>query len=172
MTFKEKIQAGKFILTSEVGPPKGIESGRILEDVELVRGRVDAINVTDLQSSVMRLGSLAVSIRLKEKGFEPVYQVTCRDRNRLALQSDILSAANFGIENILALTGDHPKLGDHPHAKAVFDIDSVQLIQVIRRLEQGLDMAGKKLEGVLPKFCVGAVVNPGSDPLEPQIMKM
>ncbi|OGX10828.1 MAG: 5,10-methylenetetrahydrofolate reductase [Omnitrophica WOR_2 bacterium GWB2_45_9] len=172
MTFKEKIQAGKFILTSELGPPKGIESGRILEDVELVRGRVDAINVTDLQSSVMRLGSLAVSIRLKEKGFEPVYQVTCRDRNRLALQSDILSAANFGIENILALTGDHPKLGDHPHAKAVFDIDSVQLIQVIRRLEQGLDMAGKKLEGVLPKFCVGAVVNPGSDPLEPQIMKM
>ena len=172
MTFKEKIQAGKFILTSEVGPPKGIESGHILEDAELVRGRVDAINVTDLQSSVMRLGSLAVSIRLKEKGFEPVYQVTCRDRNRLALQSDILSAANFGIENILALTGDHPKLGDHPHAKAVFDIDSVQLIQVIRRLEQGLDMAGKKLEGVLPKFCVGAVVNPGSDPLEPQIMKM
>ena len=172
MTFKEKIQAGKFILTSEVGPPKGIESGRILEDVELVRGRVDAINVTDLQSSVMRLGSLAVSIRLKEKGFEPVYQVTCRDRNRLALQSDILSAANFGIENILALTGDHPKLGDHPHAKAVFDIDSVQLIQVIRRLEQGLDMAGKKLEGVLPKFCVGAVVNPGAEPLEPQIMKM
>lgn len=172
MTFKEKIQAGKFILTSEVGPPKGIESGHILEDAELVRGRVDAINVTDLQSSVMRLGSLAVSIRLKEKGFEPVYQVTCRDRNRLALQSDILSAANFGIENILALTGDHPKLGDHPHAKAVFDIDSVQLIQVIRGLEQGLDMAGKKLEGVLPKFCVGAVVNPGSDPLEPQIMKM
>ncbi|MEK6564899.1 MAG: methylenetetrahydrofolate reductase [Candidatus Omnitrophota bacterium] len=172
MTFKEKIQTGKFILTSEVGPPKGIESGHILEDAELVRGRVDAINVTDLQSSVMRLGSLAVSIRLKEKGFEPVYQVTCRDRNRLALQSDILSAANFGIENILALTGDHPKLGDHPHAKAVFDIDSVQLIQVIRRLEQGLDMAGKKLEGVLPKFCVGAVVNPGSDPLEPQIMKM
>ena len=172
MTFKEKIQTGKFILTSEVGPPKGIESGHILEDAELVRGRVDAINVTDLQSSVMRLGSLAVSIRLKEKGFEPVYQVTCRDRNRLALQSDILSAANFGIENILALTGDHPKLGDHPHAKAVFDIDSVQLIQVIRRLEHGLDMAGKKLEGVLPKFCVGAVVNPGSDPLEPQIMKM
>ena len=172
MRFKEKIQAGKFILTSEVGPPKGIESGHILEDAELVRGRVDAINVTDLQSSVMRLGSLAVSIRLKEKGFEPVFQVTCRDRNRLALQSDILSAANFGIENILALTGDHPKLGDHPHAKAVFDIDSVQLIQVIRQLEQGLDMAGKKLGGVLPKFCVGAVVNPGSDPLGPQIMKM
>lgn len=172
MTFKEKIQAGKFLISSEVGPPKGIEFKTILEDVELVRGRVDAINVTDLQSSVMRLGSLAVSIRLKEKGFEPIYQLTCRDRNRLALQSDLLSAASFGIENVLALTGDHPTLGDHPHAKPVFDIDSVQLIAVIRQLEKGTDMAGKKLEGRLPKFCAGAVVNPGAEPLEPQIMKM
>ena len=172
MTFKEKLKACKFILTSEVGPPKGIEFKTILEDVELVRGRVDAINVTDLQSSVMRLGSLAVSIRLKEKGFEPIYQLTCRDRNRLALQSDLLSAASFGIENVLALTGDHPTLGDHPNAKPVFDIDSVQLIAVIRQLEKGTDMAGKKLEGTLPKFCVGAVVNPGAEPLEPQIMKM
>ncbi|TAN63019.1 5,10-methylenetetrahydrofolate reductase [bacterium] len=172
MNFKEKIKTGKFLLTSEVGPPKGVEAAHLLEDAELVRGRVDAINVTDLQSSVMRLGSLAVSIRLKEKGLEPVYQLTCRDRNRLALQSDLLSAANFGIENVLALTGDHPKLGDHPQAKPVFDLDSVQLIQAIRGLEQGVDMAGKKLEGALPKFCIGAVVNPGAEPLEPQIMKM
>jgi methylenetetrahydrofolate reductase (NADPH) len=172
MSFKEKIKTGKFLLTSEVGPPKGMEAAHLLEDAELVRGRVDAINVTDLQSSVMRLGSLAVSIRLKEKGLEPVYQLTCRDRNRLALQSDLLSAANFGIENVLALTGDHPKLGDHPQAKPVFDLDSVQLIQAIRGLEQGSDMAGKKLEGALPKFCIGAVVNPGAEPLEPQIMKM
>lgn len=172
MNFKEKIKTGKFLLTSEVGPPKGVEATHLLEDAELVRGRVDAINVTDLQSSVMRLGSLAVSIRLKEKGLEPVYQLTCRDRNRLALQSDLLSAANFGIENVLALTGDHPKLGDHPQAKPVFDLDSVQLIQAIRGLEQGVDMAGKKLEGALPKFCIGAVVNPGAEPLEPQIMKM
>lgn len=172
MNFKEKIKTGKFLLTSEVGPPKGVEAAHLLEDAEALRGRVDAINVTDLQSSVMRLGSLAVSIRLKEKGLEPVYQLTCRDRNRLALQSDLLSAANFGIENVLALTGDHPKLGDHPQAKPVFDLDSVQLIQAIRGLEQGIDMAGKKLEGVLPKFCIGAVVNPGTEPLEPQIMKM
>lgn len=172
MIFKEKIQAGKFLVTSEIGPPKGIETRQLLEDAELVRTRVDAINVTDLQSSVMRLGSLAVSIQLKQNGFEPVYQLTCRDRNRLGLQSDVLSAASFGIENILALTGDHPKLGDHPQAKPVFDLDSVQLIQVIRQLEQGQDMAGKKLEGALPKFCVGAVVNPGAQPLEPQILKM
>jgi 5,10-methylenetetrahydrofolate reductase len=172
VTFKEKIQSGKFLVTSEVGPPKGIETKVILEDAELVRGRVDAINVTDLQSSVMRLGSLAVCSLLRQKGFEPIFQITCRDRNRLALQSDILSAAALGIENILALTGDHPTLGDHPEAKPVFDLDSVQLLQVIRKLQEGFDMKGNKLEGALPKFCAGAVVNPGADPIEPQILKM
>jgi len=172
MTFKEKIQVGKFLVTSEIGPPKGIQTKTILEDAELIRGRVDAINVTDLQSSVMRLGSLAVCSLLKQKGFEPIFQITCRDRNRLALQSDILSAAALGIENILALTGDHPTLGDHPEAKPVFDLDSVQLLQVIKKLQEGFDMKGNKLEGAPPKFCVGAVVNPGADPIEPQIMKM
>lgn len=172
MTFKDKIQAGKFLVTSEIGPPKGIQTKTILEDAELIRGRVDAINVTDLQSSVMRLGSLAVCALLKQKGLEPIFQITCRDRNRLALQSDVLSAASLGIENILALTGDHPTLGDHPDAKPVFDLDSVQLLQVIKKLQEGFDMKGNKLEGAPPKFCVGAVVNPGADPLEPQIMKM
>lgn len=159
-------------MTSEVGPPKGIETRQIIEDAELIRSRVDAINVTDLQSSVMRLGSLAVCVLLKQNGFEPVFQVTCRDRNRLALQSDLLSAASFGIENVLVLTGDHPVLGDHPEAKAVFDLDSVQLLQVAKKLETGIDMKGNKLIGAAPKFCLGAVVNPGADPLEPQIIKM
>jgi methylenetetrahydrofolate reductase (NADPH) len=172
MTFKEKIKAGKFLVTSEIGPPKGIETAKLLEDAELVHGRIDAINVTDLQSSVMRLGSLAVSSLLKQKGFEPIFQVTCRDRNRLALQSDILSAAALGIENVLLLTGDHTTLGDHPEAKPVFDLDSVQLLGVVRKLEEGFDMKGNKLEGALPRFCLGAVVNPGADPLEPQILKM
>lgn len=172
MTFKEKIQAAKFLVTSEIGPPKGIETKKLLEDAELVRGRVDAINVTDLQSSVMRLGSLAVSSLLKQKGLEPVFQVTCRDRNRLALQSDLLSAAALGIENVLLLTGDHPTLGDHPDAKPVFDLDSVQLLAVAKGLQAGVDMKGNKLEGVAPKFCMGAVVNPGADPIEPQILKM
>jgi len=172
MTFKEKLQSGKFMVTSEIGPPKGIETKVILEDAELIRGRVDGINVTDLQSSVMRLGSLAVCSLLKQKGFEPIFQLTCRDRNRLALQSDILSAAALGIENILILTGDHTTLGDHPEAKPVFDLDSVQLLQVARKLQQGLDMNGNKLEGAPPEFCVGAVVNPGADPIEPQILKM
>jgi len=172
MTFKEKIQSGKFLKTSEIGPPKGIETKVLLEDAELIRGRVDAINVTDLQSSVMRLGSLAVCSLLKQKGFEPIFQVTCRDRNRLALQSDILSAAALGIENLLILTGDHTTMGDHPEAKPVFDLDSVQLLQVVRRLQGGFDMKQNKLEGAAPKFCVGAVVNPGADPIEPQILKM
>ncbi|MFH1414152.1 MAG: methylenetetrahydrofolate reductase [Candidatus Omnitrophota bacterium] len=172
MNFKEKIQAGKFLLTSEIGPPKGKETKELLEDAELIRSRVDAINVTDLQSSVMRLGSLAVCSLLKQKGFEPVFQVTCRDRNRLALQSDILSAASLGIENLLILTGDHTTLGDHPEAKPVFDLESVQLLKVVEGLQKGEDMKGNKLRGEPPKFCVGAVVNPGADPIEPQIIKM
>jgi 5,10-methylenetetrahydrofolate reductase len=172
MTFKEKIQAGKFLVTSEIGPPKGIETETMLQDAELIRGRVDGINVTDLQSSVMRLGSLAVCALLKQKGFEPIFQITCRDRNRLALQSDILSAASLGIENILILTGDHPRMGDHPQAKPVFDLDSVQLLGVAKRLQEGFDMVDNKLEGSSPRFCMGAVVNPGADPIEPQIIKM
>ncbi|MDD5131012.1 MAG: methylenetetrahydrofolate reductase [Candidatus Omnitrophica bacterium] len=172
MTFKEKIQAGKFLLTSEVGPEKGMHADRLLQDAELIRNKVDAINVTDLQSSVMRLGSLTVSFLLKQKGFEPIYQLTCRDRNRLALQSDLLSAAALGIRNILIATGDHPSLGDHPQAKPVFDLDSVQLLQAARKLESGFDMQGHKLEGQPPAFCIGAVVNPGAEPLDPQIMKM
>jgi len=125
-----------------------------------------------LQSSVMRLGSLAVCKMLVDKGFEPIFQVTCRDRNRLALQSDILSAAAFEIKNVLALTGDHVSMGDHPEAKPVFDLESVQLLEIIRTLESGKDMVGNDLQGQAPQFSKGAVVNPGADPLEPQIIKM
>ncbi len=172
MTFKEKIQSDKFLVTSEIDPPKGIQSKQILDNARLLSSRVDAFNVTDLQSSLLRVGSLASSILLKQNGFEPIYQLTCRDRNRLALQSDILSAAMLGIENILILTGDHPVQGDHPEAKPVFDLDSVQLLQVANKLQQGQDMKGFKLVGVPPKFCLGAVVNPGADPIEPQIISM
>jgi len=171
MSLCEKIKQGKFILTSEIGPPKGTDIEEMLKDADLIKGKVDAINVTDLQSSVMRVGSLAICRLLLERGMEPVFQVTCRDRNRLALQSDLLSAAVLGVENVLALTGDHTTLGDHPQAKPVFDLDSIQLLETIRLLESGKDMAGKELKGS-PKFCTGAVVNPGADPLEPEIMKM
>lgn len=171
MPLKEKISAKKFIVTSEVAPPKGVDVSEVIAEAELIKSRVDAINVTDLQSSVMRLGSLAFSRLLFEKGINPIFQLTCRDRNRLALQSDILSAFVLGIRDILVLTGDHQSLGDHPQAKGVFDLDSVQLISVIRQLEKGADMVGKKLNAS-PKFCVGAVVNPGADSLEPEIIKM
>lgn len=171
MSLCDKIGSGKFIITSEIGPPKGTDLSVIMEDAELVKKRVDAINVTDLQSSVMRVGSLAVCRLLKERGIEPVFQLTCRDRNRLALQSDLLSAAVLGIENVLLLTGDYPTLGDHPEAKPVFDLGSVQLLEAARMLQEGKDMKGNPLKGA-PKFCVGAVVNPGADPLEPEIIKM
>jgi methylenetetrahydrofolate reductase (NADPH) len=171
MTFCDKIRDGKFLVTSEIGPPKGIDIKEMLEDADLIKGKVDAINVTDLQSSVLRLGSLAVCHLLKDRGIEPILQVTCRDRNRLALQSDLLSAAVLGIENVLVLTGDYPSLGDHPEAKPVFDLGSVELLEVIQGLQEGHDMKGNPLKGT-PKFCVGAVVNPGADPLEPEIIKM
>ena len=171
MSLRDKIREKKFILTSEIGPPKGTDIKEILEDAELIRDRVDAINVTDLQSSVMRVGSLAICRLLIERGIEPVFQMTCRDRNRLALQSDLLSASVLGVKNILALTGDHTTLGDHPGAKPVFDLDSIQLLNAIQTLHAGKDMAGKELKGK-PEFCVGAVVNPGADPIEPEIMKM
>lgn len=171
MTFCEKIKSGKFVVTSEIGPPKGVDIKEMLDDAELIKGRVDAINVTDLQSSVMRIGSLAICHLLIDRGIEPVYQVTCRDRNRLALQSDLLSANVLGVENVLLLTGDYPTLGDHPEAKPVFDLDSVQLLEVAKTLQEGKDMKGNPLKGA-PRFCMGAVVNPGADPLEPEIIKM
>ena len=132
---------------------------------------VDAVNVTDNQSAVMRLGSLAVSHLLKQEGIEPVFQLTCRDRNRIALQSDLLSAAALGIENVLCITGDHMVLGDHPEAKKVFDLDSVQLLAVARGLNKGRDLAGHEIEDP-PDLCLGAVVNPGSDDVEMQLIKM
>ena len=171
MSIVDMVKKGKFVATAEVGPPKGIEIQEMLETAEMLRGKVDAINATDQQSSAMRLGSLATCCILKQKDLEPVFQITCRDRNRIALQSDLLSASVLGIENVLCLTGDHVSLGDHPQAKPVFDLDSVSLLQAAKELEQGKDLAGKELEGS-PKFCLGAVVSPASEPVEPQIIKL
>jgi 5,10-methylenetetrahydrofolate reductase len=169
-----QLEAGKFVITTEVGPFKGTDTTEIEEVAELLLGKVDAANVTDQQSSVMRLGSLAVSHLLKEKGLNPIFQMTCRDRNRLALQSDLLSSYVLGIENVLAITGDLPSLGDHPQAKPVYDLDSVQLLQVISGLNEGYDMAGNELKGKTNLF-PGAVVNPGADTeasFELQLIKM
>ena len=173
MRLSELFKKNKFVITSEIGPPKGWQVEKCIHEAQTyLKDKVDAINVTDNQSSVMRFGSLATCILLKQKGMEPVFQVTCRDRNRIALQSDILSAYAFGIENLLLLTGDHTILGDHKDAKPVFDLDSVSLIHAVKKLENGEDLAGNKLEGEPPKFCIGAVVSPCSDPIEPQLFKM
>ncbi|HJX37890.1 MAG TPA: methylenetetrahydrofolate reductase [Anaerolineae bacterium] len=162
---------GRFVITSEAGPPKGVDTTQMLQDVDLLLNKVDAFNITDQQSSVMRLGPLAASHLLKQRGAEPIFQLTCRDRNRIALQSDLLSAHVMGVENILCLTGDYVSLGDHPDAKPVFDLDSISLIQTAKILSGGHDLAGNELQGS-PDFCIGAVVSPGTDPVEPQIIKM
>jgi len=174
MSLKSVLGSGKFVVTAEVGPLKGTNTGEITEVAELLQGRVDAANATDQQSSVMRLGSMITCHLLKEKGLDPVLQMTCRDRNRLALQSDLLSASVLGIENVLAITGDLPALGDHPQALPVYDLDSVQLLWLINRLNEGYDMAGNELQGK-PNFFPGAVVNPGADTeaaFELQLIKM
>ncbi len=171
MNLEEKLNSGKFVITSEVGPPKGTNIMPHIEEAEKLRDKVDAFNVTDIQSSVMRLGSLATCRLLVDRGIEPVFQATCRDRNRLALQSDLLSASVLGIRNVLALTGDHTVLGDHPQAKPVFDLDSVSLLKAAKGLMEGKDMVGNELDGV-PDFFLGAVVSPGYQPLELQLIKM
>jgi len=174
LSLQPLFEAGKFVITTEVGPPKGTDITELDEAAEVLRGKVDAANVTDQQSSVMRLGSLPVCHMLKSKGLDPVFQITCRDRNRLALQSDLLSAWVLGVENVLSITGDLPALGDHPQAKPVYDLDSVQLLEVIGKLNGGHDMAGNELKGK-PSLFPGAVVNPGANTeaaLELQIMKM
>jgi len=168
---KQALQDNKFVVSGEIGPPKGVDIEKCLKDAEMLRNEVIAFNVTDLQSAVLRIGSMVISAKLLERGLEPVFQLTCRDRNRLALQSDLLSAWAFGIENVLCLTGDHPNLGDHVQAKPVYDLDSVQLLKVATTLNQGHDMTGHELEGK-SDFFLGAVVTPAADPIEPQIIKM
>lgn len=171
---KQAFESGKFVITSEAGPLKGTDITELEEIAKLLKDKLDAINVTDQQSSVMRLGSLAVCHLLVGWGATPIYQLTCRDRNRIALQSDLLSAAVLGIENCVALTGDLPSSGDHPQAKPVYDLDSVSLLSVIEGLNEGHDMMGNELKGKTKLFA-GAVVNPGADTeasYELQIMKM
>lgn len=172
MKITELFGRGEFVVTAEIGPPKGIHLEPVIDEAKKYLSGVAAVNVTDNQSSVMRLGSLATCKTLKDEGFTPVFQLTCRDRNRIALQSDLLSAALFGIENLLLLTGDHSKLGDHPGAKPVFDLDSVSLIHAVNQLESGVDIGGNALMGDPPKFAKGAVVSPCSDSVDAQLAKM
>jgi 5,10-methylenetetrahydrofolate reductase len=175
---QERLQTGQFVVTGEIGPPKGTHVGPCLHEAEeYLKGRVVAVNVTDIQTAVMRTGSMAMCKLLLDRGIEPIFQMVCRDRNRLALQSDLLSAAVLGIENVLALTGDHVVMGDHRDAKPVYDLDSVGLLQAMSRLQagsdMGLDMKGQpnKLDGA-PTFFKGCCTTPCSPDPEAQIIKL
>ena len=172
MRITELFDRGEFVITAEVGPPKGFHLDHLLHEAEDYLQDVTAINVTDCQSSVMRMGSLATCKALKDKGFNSIFQLTCRDRNRIALQGDLLSAAYFGIDNLLLLTGDHTRMGDTPQAKPVFDLDSVSLLHAVKQLENGVDLGGNDLDGDPPKFAKGAVVSPCSDSVDVQLAKM
>ena len=168
--FKEALNSGKFVVTSEVAPPKGTNLEKFSHHIEILKDKVDAMNVTDHQSSVMRYPSLGGCLLVKELGGEVILQMTCRDRNRLALQADLLFASSKGIQNVLCLTGDSIILGDHKEAKSVFDLDSSQLLETIRVLESGKDLGGNELDGSVA-FCAGAIVTPEADPIEPQLIK-
>ncbi len=169
----EKILAsGKFAVTVEAGPPKGTNPEVIQKKGDLLRQYCDAVNVTDNQTAIVRMSSLASCLLLKQMGIEPVMQMVTRDRNRIALQSDVLGAVAWGIGNILCLSGDHPKLGNHPQSKAVFDIDSVQLIQTLKKMrDEHKFINGDEISGEVPLF-IGAVANPFADPFEIRVPRL
>jgi len=158
MTFKERLDSGKFAVAVELQPPKGNDLSELYEYAELFKGRVDTINVPDLQNAIMRLGSLSVCTLLNARGMEVIYNLSCSDRNRLALQSELLNASALGLKNLLLLQGDQPSMGDHFEAKAVFDLDVTGLLGAAKRLQEGYDLTGNDLQGK-PQFCVGTQIN-------------
>ena len=168
--FEEKLYSKEFLVTTEIGPPKGADTSEMAHHIDLFKDKVDAINITDHQSSVMRFPSLGGCLLVKERGGEPILQVTCRDRNRLAIQADLLLAYSRGICNVLCLTGDSIDVGNHKEANPVLDLDSVQLLKMAREMESGKDMVGNELKGT-PQFCLGASVHPEADFIEPQLIK-
>ncbi len=170
MSFREALDSGKFVVTAEVGPPKGADIEEMIHHIDLLRDKVDAINFTDNQSAVMRMNSLSGCKIALERGAEPILQMTCRDRNRIGLQSDLLGAYALGVKNVLCMTGDHVSAGDHKGARPVYDLESVQLLKVVDALNNGKDMEGNDLKGSTG-FFQGAVVTPEANPLEPQLIK-
>lgn len=162
---EQSLADGRFTVTVEVGPPKDCNPEKILEKARLLKGSAVAYNVTDNQTAVTRLSSLAGSVLLLQEGLEPIMQMTCRDRNRIGLQSDVLGAAALGIRNILCLTGDHPSFGNHPQAKPVFDVDAPQLLSIIRTMrDAGRFQSGDTMTGACPHLFLGAAANPFAEP--------
>ena len=171
MGFADVLGSGKFVVTAEVSPPKGTDISGALAGARLLQGLVDAVNVTDNQRSMMRMSPIVLCHKLGEMGFETIMHMTCRDRNRLALQSDLLAVNALGIHNILPMSGDYPTMGDQPSTKPVFDLDSVQLLQLIEKMNNGFDFHDKPLD-CPTSICAGAVANPCASPLGPQLLKL
>jgi len=166
------LESGGFAVTAEAGPPKGTSSRVVLRKGELLRSCCDAVNVTDNQTAIVRMSSLAGCVLLKQQGVDPVMQMVTRDRNRIAIQSDVLGAIALGVGNILCLTGDHQRFGNHPTAKGVFDIDSVQLIQTLKNMrDEKKFICGEDVSGEVPLF-IGAVENPFADPFEFRVVRL
>jgi len=171
MTLKEKIANGKFVVCGELGPPQSSNGGLIRKKVEYFRGLADGVNITDNQTAIVRMSSIAAAKIILDEGLEPIIQVTCRDRNRLAIQGDLLGAAALGIENVLCLTGDHQRFGDQPEAKGVFDLDSVQLIATARVMTEGYLLSGHKMKES-PRFFIGGAANPFAEPFDMRILRL
>ena len=170
---KEALEAGKFGITAEMAPPKGYDFTEQMEAAELLKGKVHGVNVTDMQSASLKATGLGLCIKLKQAGVEPILQMTGRDRNRMALMGDALAAAGFGIDTMLALTGDHPVVGDCKDSKPVYDLDSVGILQMLSDMEAtGNDCGGNEIAGGAPKFYKGASVTPVYEPLFLQINKL
>lgn len=165
-TLEKILEKGHFAVTCECGPPKSADGNVVREKLNLVKGKVDAANITDNQTAIVRLSSFAAATILLQEGLEPIMQMTCRDRNRIAIQSDILGAAAVGIKNVLCLTGDHQKFGNHPHARGVFDLDSVQLIDMMRKMRDEKKFQSGDDIDFPPKLFIGAAANPFADPFE------
>jgi methylenetetrahydrofolate reductase (NADPH) len=171
MTLREKIESNRFVVCGEIGPPQSCDSDIVRDKSKYFKGYVDAVNITDNQTGIVRMSSIASAKILLDEGVEPVMQMTCRDRNRLAIQSDLLGAAALGIQNVLCLTGDHQRFGDHPEAKGVFDLDSIQLIATVATMNSGFLLSGCEMKKA-PQFLIGAAANPFAEPLEMRLIRL
>ncbi|MGC9022989.1 MAG: methylenetetrahydrofolate reductase, partial [Dissulfurimicrobium sp.] len=161
------LTSGQFAVTGELGPPKNGDPDVVRRKARILKGHVDAVNITDCQTAIVRMSSLTAGLIALSEGLEPVMQMTCRDRNRIGMQADILGASALGIKNLLCLTGDHQRFGNHPQSKGVFDMDSIQLLGMVRGMrDDARFQCGEEIKGAAPRFFLGAAANPFADPFE------